>query len=161
MITGCIDTGIFFCVIFKESGYEYCKKLLDDVYYNKIRGVISTIQLSELYTPFRRAGDFKSLERIKAELFKLNLKVRNVDEEVADLSSIYRSSVKTPDDKWLPLADSIILATAVAEEVDVLYTIDIDFYNVKDLKIMAPGMGLVEWVRKYGTKRQKQVLGLL
>lgn len=157
----CIDTGIFFCLAFKEPGFEICKKIFDDLYFGSIKGVISSIQLSELYTPFRRAGDIEGLERMKFELSKLDLKIRNVDKEIAELSSIYRVEIKTPENKWLPLADSIVLATAKAEGVDVLYTIDIDFYNVEDVRVEAPGMSLIEWVKKYGTKRQKKVLGLL
>ncbi len=92
------------------------------------------------------------------ELSKLGLKIRDVDKDIAELSSVYRAKVKTPEGKWLPLADSIILATAKSEEADVLYTIDIDFYNVEDVEVKAPGMSLIEWVKRYGTDRQKRIL---
>ena len=42
-----------------------------------------------------------------------------------------------------------------------LYTIDTDFYNVKGVKVMAPGMELLEWIEKFGTDSQKRILGLL
>ncbi len=161
MTSACIDTGIFFCLAFKEPGFKYCKKILDDLYFKKVKGVISSIQLSELYTPFRRAGDIEGLEKMKMELSKLGLKIRGVDKDIAELSSVYRAEVKTPEGKWLPLADSIILATAKSEEVDILYTIDIDFYNVKDVEVKGPGMNLIEWVKRYGSNRQKKILGLL
>jgi len=157
----CIDTGIFFCLAFKEPGFKFCQRIFDDLYFGNVKGVISSIQLSELYTPFRRADDIEGLEKMKFELQKLNLKIRNVDREIAELSSIYRSKIKTPDNRWLPLADSIILATAKIEKADILYTIDIDFYNVKEVKVEAPGMSLLEWVKRYGTERQKRILGLL
>ena len=150
-----IDTNIFLCLAFQDPGWEYCGKLLDDVYFGKIKCVISAIQLSELYTPFMRVGDEEGLKKLERELMKLRIKIRRVDENVAFLSSKYRSTIKTPENNWLPLADSIILATAKLERVDVLYTIDIDFYNVKDVKISAPGMSLKEWIRKFGTSRQK------
>jgi len=89
----------FFCLAFKEPGFEYCKKILDDLYFRKIKGVISSIQLSELYTPFRRAGDIEGLKRMKIELIELGLKIRYVDKDIAGLSSVYRAEVKTPEDK--------------------------------------------------------------
>ena len=161
MTLACIDSGVFLCLAFKDPGYEFCGELLDDIFTGKIKGVISSIQISELYTPFKRAGDLEGLERMKTELLRLELKVRNVDREIAELSSEYRAKIKTPDGRWLPLADSIILATAKVENADVLYTIDVDFYNVKDVKVMAPGMELLEWIKKFGTDRQKKILGLL
>jgi len=154
----CIDSGIFLCLAFKDPGYRFCGKLLDDVFTGKIRAVISSIQISELYTAFKRAGDLEGLNRMKNELFKLGLKIRDVDQEISELSSEYRAKIKTPEGKWLPLADSIILATAKVEKANILYTIDIDFLNVKDIKIMAPEMSLPEWVRKFGTNRQKKIL---
>ena len=156
-----IDMNIFLCLAFQDPGWEYCGKLLDDVYFGKIKCVISAIQLSELYTPFMRVGDEEGLKKLERELMKLRIKIRRVDENVAFLSSKYRSTIKTPENNWLPLADSIILATAKLERVDVLYTIDIDFYNVKDVKISAPGMSLKEWIRKFGTSRQKKLLDLI
>ena len=154
-----IDTNIFLCLAFQDPGWEYCGKLLDDVYFGRIKCVISSIQLSELFTPFLRAGDREGLEALRKELIKLKVKIRVVDDRVAILSSKYRSTIRTPFNKWLPLADSIILATAKLERVDVLYTIDIDFYNVKDVKISAPGMPLGEWIREFGTPQQKKLLG--
>ncbi len=38
MNLACIDTGIFFCLAFKEPGFKYCKKILDDLYFKKIKG---------------------------------------------------------------------------------------------------------------------------
>lgn len=154
-----IDTNIFLCLAFQDLGWEYCGKLLDEVYFGKIKCVISSIQLSELYTPFMRAGDVEGLKNMEKELIKLRIKVRAVDENIAILSSKYRSTIKTPENKWLPLADSIILATAKLECVDVLYTIDIDFYNVKEIKVSAPGMPLKEWIRRFGTNQQRKLLG--
>jgi len=153
-----IDTNVFLCLAFEDPGWEYCGKLLDDVYFGKIKCVISSIQLSELYTPFMRAGDEEGLKKLKEELKRLRIKIRVVDKDVAFLSSKYRSKIKTPENRWLPLADSIILATAKLENVDVLYTLDTDFYNVKEVEVSAPFMSLKEWIRKFGTKQQKRLL---
>jgi len=154
-----IDTNVFLCLAFEDPGWEYCGKLLDDVYFGKIKCVISSIQLSELYTPFMRAGDEEGLKKLKEELKRLRIKIRVVDKDVAFLSSKYRSKIKTPENRWLPLADSIILATAKLENVDVLITLDTDFYNVKEVEVSAPFMSLKEWIRKFGTKQQKRLLG--
>ncbi len=154
-----IDTNVFLCLAFEDLGWEYCGKLLDDVYFGKIKCVISSIQLSELYTPFMRAGDEEGLKKFKEELKRLRIKIRVVDKDIAFLSSKYRSKIKTPENRWLPLADSIILATAKLENVDVLYTLDTDFYNVKEVEVSAPFMSLKEWIKKFGTKQQKRLLG--
>lgn len=153
-----IDTNIFLCLAFEDPGWKYCGKLLDEVYFGKNKCVISSIQLSELYTPFMRAGDEEKLEKLKEELKRLKIKIRVVDKDVATLSSKYRSTIRTPENRWLPLADSIILATAKLENVNVLYTLDTDFYNVKEVEVSAPYMPLEEWVKKFGTNRQKKLL---
>ncbi len=149
------------CLAFEDPRWKYCGRLLDDVYFGKIKCVISAIQLSELYTPFLRVGDREGLKKLERELAKLKIKIREVDDKVAILSSKFRSKVKTPEGIWLSLADSIILATAKLERVDVLYTIGIDFYNVKDVKVSAPGMPLKEWIKKFGTNWQRELLGLI
>jgi len=156
-----IDTNIFLCLAFQDHGWRYCGKLLDDVYFGRIKCIISSIQLSELYTPFKRAGDERGLNLLKKELSKLKIKVRVVDKSIAILSSEYRSTIRTLENEWLSLADSIILATAKLEHVDILYTIDIDFYNVKEIKVSAPGMSLKDWITKFGTSHQKKLLGLI
>ncbi|OYT30991.1 MAG: hypothetical protein B6U94_04640 [Thermofilum sp. ex4484_79] len=156
-----VDTNIFLCLALQDPGWEYCGRLIDDIYFGKIKCVISSIQLSELYTLFLRAGDKEGLRKLENELKKLKLKIRIVDKKIAILSSKYRSTIKTQENRWLPLADAIILATAKLEHVDVLYTIDVDFYNVKEVKVSAPGMSLKEWIKRFGTVKQKRLLGLI
>lgn len=46
-------------------------KNLDDIYLRRIRDIISSIQISEIYIPFRRAGDFEGLKKMKFEISKL------------------------------------------------------------------------------------------
>jgi predicted nucleic acid-binding protein len=142
-----IDSSVFLCLAFQDPGWERCGQLLDEVFEGKLKCVVSAIQLSELYTPFMRAGDRKGLGAMKRELAKLRIKVRAVDRRVAELSSEYRSRTRTPAGKWISLADSIILATAKLERVETLYTLDPDFLLVKDIRVSAPGMPLEEWVR--------------
>ena len=62
-----IDTNVFLCLAFQDPGWEHCGRLLDEVYFGRVKCVISAIQLSELYIPFKRAGDLKGLERLKRE----------------------------------------------------------------------------------------------
>ena len=51
----------------------------------------------------------------------------------------------------MALADSIILAAALKEEIDTLYTLDMDFAKVRRrVKIVAPNMSLDDWNKKYG-----------
>jgi len=156
-----IDTNVFLCLAFEDPGWQHCGRLLDDVYFGKIKCVISSIQLSELYTPFMRVGDEEGLKKLKEELKRLKIKIRVVDKDVVVLSSKYRSTIRTPGNRWLPLVDSIILATVKLENVNVLYTLDTDFYNVKEVKVSAPFMSLKDWVRKFGMNRQKKLLGFI
>ena len=144
-----MDTGVFLCLAFEDPGWEQCGKLLDEVYAGKIKCLMSAIQLSELYTPFKRVGDAKGLKGMKKELEKLRPKIRDVDREVAELSSDFRSRVKTPRGRWLSMADSMLLATAKLEGAEKIYTLDTDFLSVKEIEVSAPGMPLGEWVRRY------------
>ena len=146
-----IDTSVFLCLAFEDPGWEHCGRLLDEVYAGKIKCLMSAMQLSELYTPFKKASDARGLREMKRELEKLRPKIRNVDREVAELSSDFRSRVKTPKGRWLSMADSILLATAKLERAEKIYTLDVDFQLVKEIGVSGPGIPLEEWVRRYGT----------
>lgn len=148
-----IDTGIFLCLAFEDPGYQHCGKLLDKAFKGLITPLLSSIQLTELFTPFLRANDLKGLQKMKQEINKLEPRIRNVDKEIAEKAAEYRSTIQTPDGKWLALADSIILATSTLEEAEILYTIDTDFANVKEVKIKAPEMELKDWVKQYRSKK--------
>jgi predicted nucleic acid-binding protein len=89
---------------------------------------------------------------MRQEVFKLEPRIRNVDEEIAGKAAEYRSTIRTPDGKWLALADSIILATSILEGAEVLYTINTNFANVKEVKVKAPEMELKDWIKQYGLK---------
>ena len=155
-----IDTNVFLRIAFEEPGWEFCGRLLDSVYTGEQEALISAIQLSELYTPFERANDKEAKEKLSTEIKKSRIKIRAVDEEIALLSAHIRATEKTPNGNWLALADSIILATALSEEVVALYTLDVDFSRVKGrIKVSAPGMSIEDWEKKYGyhrlTKKRK------
>lgn len=148
-----IDTGIFLCLAFEDPGYQQCGKLLDKAFKGDITPLLSSIQLTELYTPFLRANDLKGLQKMKQEVIKLEPRTRNVDKEIAEKAAEYRSTIKTPHGKWLALADSIILATSTLEGAEILYTIDTNFANVEDIKVKAPEMELKDWTKKYESKK--------
>lgn len=123
--------------------------------------LMSCIELTELFTPFLRAGDQEGLRAIKQEIAKLEPKIRNVDGEIAQKAAEFRSTVRTPDGNWLVLADFIILSTAVVEQAETLYTIDPDFLNAQQVQVTAPQMKLQDWIKMYGTMKQKKALHLL
>jgi len=50
---------------------------LDKAFRGDFTLLLSSIQLTGLYTPFLRAKDFKGLQRLKQEILKLTPKVRN------------------------------------------------------------------------------------
>ncbi len=90
---------------------------------------------------------------MKQEITKLGLRIRSVDTEIAGKAAEYRSTIQTPDGKWLALADSIILATSILEGAEIFYTIDTDFANVREIKVKAPEMELKDWVKQYESKK--------
>ena len=153
-----IDTNIFLCLAFEDPGHVHCGKLLDRAFKGEYKPLLSSIQITEIYTPFLRAEDTQGLEMMKREIAKLQPKIRNVDQEIAELAAELRSTVRTPEGRWIALADSIILATATTEEAETLYTIDADFANVKEIIVEAPEMELRDWIEQYGTERQKEVI---
>ena len=148
-----LDTGIFLCLAFEDPGYQHCGKLLDKAFKGEITPLLSSIQLTELYTPFLRAKDSTGLQKMKQEITKLGLRIRSVDTEIAGKAAEYRSTIQTPDGKWLALADSIILATSILEGAEIFYTIDTDFANVREIKVKAPEMELKDWVKQYESKK--------
>ena len=153
-----IDTNVFLCLAFEDPGHVHCGKLLDRAYREEYKPLLSTIQITELYTPFLRAEDKQGLERMKNEIVRLRPRIRNVDQEIAETAAELRSTIRTPEGRWIALADSVILATATAEKAETLYTIDTDFANVNQMKVAAPEMELREWVKKYGTEKQKKTI---
>jgi len=153
-----IDSNVFLRLVFEETGWEHCGKLLDSVYAGEHDAVISAIQISELYTPFERAKDDEVKQKIAEEIEKSRIRIRVVDEEIGKISARIRSTQRTPLGDWLALADSIILATALKEEVETFYTLDSDFLRVKEkIKIAAPDMPIEEWARIYGYQKKRKM----
>jgi len=148
-----IDTGVFLSLAFEDPGYQHCGKLLDKAFKGDITPLLSSIQLTELFTPFLRAKDPTGLQKMKQEIAKLEPRIRNVDKEIAEKAAQYRSTIQTPNGKWIALADSIILATSILEKAEILYTTDTNFANIQEIKVKAPEMEIKEWLKQYGSKR--------
>ena len=146
MKSAVVDTNVFLRLAFEEPGWEECGRLLDSVYSGQEQGIISAIQISELFTPFEQTNDRDARDKLASTIKKSKLKIRIVDEELAKLSAKIRATEKTPSGTSLALADSIVLATALLEEADALYTLDMDFSQVKNgtmqTKITAPSMAI-------------------
>jgi len=53
------------------------KSFEDEAFRGDFTLLLSSIQLTDLYTPFLRAKDFKGLQRLKQEILKLKPRVRN------------------------------------------------------------------------------------
>lgn len=156
-----VDTNIFLCLAFEDPGYAHCGDLLDKAFREEYTLLLSSIQITELYTPFLRSEDKQGLESMRKEIEKLQPIISDVDQTVAERAAQHRSTVQTPEGRWLSLADSIILATATVEEAGTLYTIDTDFARVKQIRVEAPGMNLRDWIEKYGTEKQREIIRFL
>lgn len=155
-----VDTGIFLCLAFEDPGYQECGKLLDQVFKGDFDLLMSSLQLTELFTPFLRAGDTHGLRVMKQEIAKLEPKIRGVNREIAEKAAEFRSIIRTPSGRWLALADSVILSTAVVEKAETLYTIDPDFVNAQQVQVTAPQMKIKDWIKLYGTDKQRKMLQL-
>ena len=90
-----IDTDIFLCLSFEDPGYQNCGRLLDKAFRGDITPLHSSIQLTELYTPFLRADDLKGLQEMKQEIIKLRPRIRDVYREIAEKAAEYRSTTRT------------------------------------------------------------------
>jgi len=155
-----IDTGIFLCLAFEEPGFEECGHLLDRADFGDFRVLLSSMQFTEIHTAFLRVEDAAGSREIAETIWNMRPRVRDLDVEVAKTAAELRSTVKTPGGRWLALADSVILSTALQEGANVVYTIDPDFIDVKQVRVMAPEMELREWIANYGTRKQRKRIGL-
>ncbi len=153
-----VDSNIFLTLILKDRGWSDVKTFLDSIYDRGDRIYMSIIQLNEILTPLYRYGLDDKIDVIKGEFSKFKIKFVNVDRKISELAAIYRGRYKTIENRWLSLADALILATAVVSEVETLYTIDIDFINIDLLNISSPIGTIEKWILKYGTERQRRLL---
>jgi predicted nucleic acid-binding protein len=129
-----LDTNI---LIYFIEGIEpqasKAQKILDSIMKGQNEGVISTITVAEILTGFYLAGNAEKAATVKKLLndWTLNgFKIVPVTLEIADLAAQLRG------EKGGKLPDAIIIATALNQEVNVVYSYDKDLQRYKkDVKI--------------------------
>jgi predicted nucleic acid-binding protein len=111
------------------------EKILNSFMKSEADGVISTVTIAEILTGFYIAGDAKKAAKTKKLLNDLTLnsfKIVPVTFEIADLAASLRAK------RGGRLPDALIVATAVNQAADVVYSEDKDLQRFgKDIKICA------------------------
>lgn len=96
-------------------------------------GIVSTVSIAEILTGFYMAGDAKRAAKAKKLLHDLTLnsfKIVPVTFEIADLAASLRAK------RGGRLPDALIIATAVNQAADVVYSEDRDLQRFsKDIKV--------------------------
>ena len=75
-MTVLIGTEIFLRLAFGEPGWDHCGALLGSMYFGVERGVMRSLPVSELFTPFEGSKDEEGRDRVAVELKKLRFRVR-------------------------------------------------------------------------------------
>jgi predicted nucleic acid-binding protein len=96
--------------------------------------VISVITINELLVHFYKRGKAESAEELLALMRALgNIRFWSVTEEIAERSAGYRYGL------GIPTIDSLILATFVSAECDLVLSSDEHFRKAAEQKIIALG----------------------
>jgi len=130
----CLDTNI---LIYFLEGIEpqssQIEKMLCTFMKGEKEGIISTITLAEVLTGVDKSGDANKSTRIKKLLQDLTLnsfKIVPVTFEIADLAANLRAK------RGGRLPDALIIATALNQEAERVYSQDRDMQRFKeDIKI--------------------------
>ena len=133
MITA-LDTNI---LIYYLEGIEpeasKVGKILVEFMNSENEGLISTITVAEILTGFYLAGDINRATKVKKLLTDLTLnsfKIVPVTFEIADLAANLRAQ------KGGRLPDALIIATAINQKTDVIYSQDKDLQRFnKEIKV--------------------------
>jgi predicted nucleic acid-binding protein len=129
-----LDTNI---LIYFLEGIEpqasKVEKLLESFMKTEDDGIISTVSVAEVLTGFYIAGDIKKTVKVKKRLNDLTLnsfKIIPVTFEIADIAANLRAK------RGGKLPDALIVATALNQASDIVYSQDKDFQRFdKDIKI--------------------------
>lgn len=120
-----LDTNI---LIYFLEGIEpqasKAEKILNRFMKTEDEGIISTITVAEVLTGFYKTGPQGNVEKIKSLLNDLtlnNFKIVPVTFEIADLAAKLRAQ------RGGRLPDALIVATALNQSAETLYTEDKDF----------------------------------
>jgi predicted nucleic acid-binding protein len=131
-----LDTNV---LIYFFEGIEpqasRAEKVLQAIMKGKDEGVLSTVSVAEVLTGFYLSGDDSKAVKAKSLLGDLTLngfKIAPVTFEVADLAAILRAR------RGGKLPDALIVATAIREGADVVYSQDKDLARFGgDIKVSA------------------------
>ena len=129
-----LDTNI---LIYFLEGIEpqasKVEKLLESFMKTHDHGVISTVSVAEVLTGFYLSGDVKKAAIVKKRLNDLtfnSFKIVPVAFEIADLAASLRAK------RGGKLPDALIIATALNQESDIVYSQDKDLQRFnKDIKV--------------------------
>jgi predicted nucleic acid-binding protein len=129
-----LDTNI---LIYFLEGIEpqatKVEKLLESFMKTENNGIISTVSVAEVLTGFYIVGDIKKTVKMKKRLNDLTLnsfKIVPVTFEIADIAANLRAK------RGGKLPDALIVATALNQASDIVYSQDKDFQRFsKDIKI--------------------------
>ena len=124
----CLDTNVFIAVKNRESGYEYCEKILDAVDDGLLRGVISTVVVAEVLVGFYKNGEISEAKKFLDHVV-CTYKIKDVDVEIANIAARLRAG-------GLRLPDAIIVATAELADA-VLITKD-EGIKSENVDVIAP-----------------------
>lgn len=130
-----LDTNIFLNVINREEPhYGSSRELLDLIDAGEVEAVVSVITIAELSTGYYLAGDERGRREFLLHLLSSeNYVVAEVDVGVADSAGRIRAET------GLRLPDSIIVASGLREDVDLIVTHDEEFSKAsKCLKSIMP-----------------------
>lgn len=109
------------------------EKILKTFMKTEAEGVVSTVTVAEVLTGFYMAGEDKRAVKVKKLLNDLTLnsfKIVPVTFEIADLAASLRAKRRGT------LPDALIVATALNQEADILYSEDKDLQRFeKDIKV--------------------------
>ena len=92
-----IDTNIFLCLAFEDPGHQHCGELLDHAFKGDFNPLLSSIQITELLTPFYRAQDLVGLQKMKIEITNLkpkNKKCRSTNRRKSRSISLHHPNAK-------------------------------------------------------------------
>lgn len=127
-----LDTMAFIYHFEENPTYTtFTKPLFELIEAGETRGVTSTISLMEILVKPKQLGDLAAVEDYKYALTNFpNLKLRNLDPEVAEKAAEIRARHNTR------LPDAIQIATSLIEEAEAFITNDTKLRNISEIEII-------------------------
>lgn len=125
-----VDTNIFLSIIYNERSSEKAAKILAA---HKGNIKISTMTTAELIaSTFKKAPELTMTAKALIEAFVARENFIPVDNAIAETAGKLKAKY-SPD---LSMADCIILATALKENCEAVFTADPEFNMVSEIGIM-------------------------